>query len=108
MPSAQSSEDSLKSDAFSAGTKLEVRRLTGEDCWACGNEWTHICHVVAKEDPQARLWDESGLINFSSTSARNAIPLCPTCHNQFDLAADPGFLFIPTDLQYFIQIRTQG
>ncbi|PGG95230.1 hypothetical protein AJ79_10171 [Helicocarpus griseus UAMH5409] len=103
--SARSSKYSIKSDAFSAATKLEVERLAGEDCWACGNESARICHIVAKEDSQARLWDEFGLINFSLTSAGNAVPLCPTCHNQFDLVTNPGFLFIPTDLQYFIQFE---
>lgn len=37
----------------------------------------------------------------------NAIPLRPTCHCQFDLASDPGFVFIPTDLQYFIQFELE-
>ncbi|OJD17002.1 hypothetical protein AJ78_02891 [Emergomyces pasteurianus Ep9510] len=126
MSSARSSEHSLKSDAFSAATKLEVKRLAGEGCWACGNESVHICHIIAKEDPQvgnatsatcyrnqanilltrkAQLWNEFGLITFSLTSAGNAVPLCPTCHNQFDLATDPGFFFMPTDLQYFIQFE---
>ncbi|EDN02656.1 hypothetical protein I7I51_07656 [Histoplasma capsulatum] len=75
--SPRRSEYFLKSDAFSAATKLEVKRLAGENCWACGR----------------------GL------AAGNAVPLCPLCHDQFDLATDPGFLFIPTDLQYFIQFE---
>jgi hypothetical protein len=37
----------------------------------------------------------------------NAMELCPTCHTQFDLAGDPGFSFIPTDLQYFIQFELE-
>ncbi|PGG96989.1 hypothetical protein GX51_07538 [Blastomyces parvus] len=104
VSSARSSECS-ESNAFSGATKLEVKRLAGEHCWACGNEPAHICHVIAKEDSQAPLWNEFGLITFSLTSAGNAVPLCPTCHNQFDLAADPGFFFIPTDLQYFNQFE---
>lgn len=59
-----------------------------------------VCYYM-----QARLWAELGLINFSLVSAMNAIPLCPTCHSQFDLAIDPGFFFVPTDLRYFIQFE---
>jgi hypothetical protein len=107
--------DSLKSEPFS-----------GSICWACSSQGTHIAHVVAEKDPQVytttcstlniiwltvfypvqiQLWQELGLINFSLTSTMNAIELCPTCHLQFDLAGDPGFSFIPTDLQYFIQFE---
>jgi hypothetical protein len=35
----------------------------------------------------------------------NAIPPCPSCHDQFDCTFDPGFIFIPTDLQYFIEFE---
>ncbi|KAG5291647.1 pyruvate dehydrogenase kinase [Histoplasma ohiense] len=103
--SPRRSEYFLKSDAFSAATKLEVKRLAGENCWACGSGPVHICHIIAKEDSQAQLWNEFGLITFPLTSVGNAVPLCPLCRNQFDLVADPGFLFIPTDLQYFIQFE---
>jgi hypothetical protein len=51
---------------------------------------------------QIPLWRDKGLLNFILTSADNAIPLCPTCHAQFDRADDPGFIFIPVDLKYFI------
>lgn len=54
---------------------------------------------------QATLWVEYGLIDFPITSVLNAIPLCPACHRQFDYHLDPGFLFIPTDLQYFVDFE---
>ncbi|EGC47023.1 conserved hypothetical protein [Histoplasma capsulatum var. duboisii H88] len=95
--SPRSSEYFLEPDAFSAATKLEVKRLAGENCWACGNAPAHICHIIAKEDSQVG--------NATSATSGNAVPLCPTCHNQFDLVTDPGFLFIPTDLQYFIKFE---
>jgi len=100
-----SGQESIKSDAFSNSTKLRVKQIAGDECWACGNKPAQICHVIAKEDEQACFWAELGLINFSLTSVMNAIPLCPTCHCQFDLAIDPGFIFIPMDLQYFIQFE---
>jgi hypothetical protein len=33
----------------------------------------------------------------------NAIPLCPLCHRNFDDITNPGFIFIPADLDYFIE-----
>ena len=54
---------------------------------------------------QAPLWAGIGLIGFSITSIANAIPLCPPCHGQFDCHIDPGLVFIPTDLQYFIDFE---
>lgn len=92
---------------------MELKRIAGENCWACSSEPAQICPVVAKEDPQvgkqsllacldydnniqARFWAEKGLINFSLVSAMNAIPLCPLCHYQFDLALDLGFVFYST------------
>lgn len=46
------SSDYPKSDVFSAITKLEVKRLSGDSCWACETESPQIAHVVAKEDKQ--------------------------------------------------------
>lgn len=37
----------------------------------------------------------------------NAIPLCPTCHQQFDCSWDPGFVFVPTDLPFFIEFEIE-
>jgi hypothetical protein len=105
MNSLSSIQSSIKSDAFSASTKLEVKRIAGETCWACGNDPAQVCHVIAKEDPQVQLWAEKGLINFSLISPINAIPLCPLCHAQFDLAIDPGFVFFPSDLEFFINFE---
>jgi hypothetical protein len=31
---------------------MEVKRIAGENCWACSSEPAQICPVVAKEDPQ--------------------------------------------------------
>lgn len=33
----------------------------------------------------------------------NHVLLCGTCHDNFDDIAFPGFIFVPTDLDYFIQ-----
>ena len=35
----------------------------------------------------------------------NAIALCPTCHANFDAYLDPGFGFVPLDVDYFIEFE---
>ncbi|KAE8389608.1 hypothetical protein BDV23DRAFT_194289 [Aspergillus alliaceus] len=105
--SSISSDSCPESDVFSTATKTEVRRLAGDRCWVCQSTDPQICHVIANEDKQLDVWFEAGLLNFSLLSAANGIPLCGTCHIQFDRAHDPGFVFIPTDLQYFIDFELE-
>ncbi|GBF62660.1 hypothetical protein TMEN_5221 [Trichophyton mentagrophytes] len=69
---------------------------------------TQVCDVVGKEDPQVPLWYDANLINFDLTSVDNGIALCPTCHVEFDPTADPGFVLLPADLQYFIVVELDG
>jgi hypothetical protein len=35
----------------------------------------------------------------------NATGLCPTCHRNFDAPFDPGFVFLPEDLDYFVRFE---
>src|SRR5438034_10450069 len=44
----------------------------------------------------------SSIMDFEISSAENGITLCPTCHSAFDNYTAPGFIFVPTDLQFFI------
>ncbi|KAJ6017254.1 hypothetical protein N7451_000633 [Penicillium sp. IBT 35674x] len=74
----------------------------GVICWCCDQPKPDICHVFAKEDIQLEVWQRAGLINFDLRGAANAIPLCKSCHGQFDSAIDPGYVFFPSDIQYFI------
>lgn len=52
---------------------------------------------------QVRHLESLGLMNFETESYLNAIALCPTCHFRFDDAFDPGFIIVPSDLDYFIE-----
>jgi hypothetical protein len=54
------------------------------------------------------LWRDAGLLNFQLTSVANGVPLCCTCHLEFDRSEDPGFVFIPLDLQYFIDFEIEN
>ncbi|OJJ50078.1 hypothetical protein ASPZODRAFT_128692 [Penicilliopsis zonata CBS 506.65] len=56
---------------------------------------------------QIQLWKDLGLVNYQLTSSFNAIALCPNCHCQFDCGLDPGLVFIPTDLAYFLDFEVK-
>ncbi|KAL1962321.1 hypothetical protein VTN77DRAFT_9812 [Rasamsonia byssochlamydoides] len=94
------------SDTFSSVTKLEVRRIAQDQCWNCLATPIDVAHVVAKEDPAISLLSQRGMINFSLTSISN-IALCPLCHRNFDQTLDPGFIFVPSDIAYFISFEEQ-
>lgn len=48
----------------------------------------------------------NGLITFEHLgSEQNAIALCGTCHANFDNPNQPGFIFLPTNLRYFIEFE---
>ncbi|EZF29408.1 hypothetical protein H109_03851 [Trichophyton interdigitale MR816] len=98
MSTRSSQSDYPKSDAFSRATKLELKDSREID----------VCDVVGKEDPQVPLWYDANLINFDLISVDNGIALCPTCHVEFDQTADPGFVLLPADLQYFIVVELDG
>lgn len=106
------------SSSFSDPTKLEVLRLAGPNCWACNTRDPQFAHVIAQTDTQVggaavlswilklthyhvqkEVWEKCELINFSYSSPANSVPLCPSCHAQFDNSADPGFVFsLPTSI----------
>ncbi|OJJ50364.1 hypothetical protein ASPZODRAFT_13448 [Penicilliopsis zonata CBS 506.65] len=81
--------------------------MTGKACWACGLKYAQVAHVVAKEDSTIELLDERGLMNFHLRSKMNAVALCRNCHYKFDEASDPGLVFFPADLDYFIEFELQ-
>ncbi|KAL4811303.1 hypothetical protein BDV18DRAFT_155908 [Aspergillus unguis] len=101
------SDSLIHSDYFPAATKLEIKRLAGTSCWACHSPMSQIAQVFDQEDKQIEYWNRAGLINFSLESFDNGIPLCPNCHTQFDRSDDPGFVFLPVDLKYFIDFELQ-
>ncbi|EER38444.1 conserved hypothetical protein [Histoplasma capsulatum H143] len=91
---------------FPGRVKLETRRLAGGACWTCSATPVEVCHVFAKGDHQLEsLLISRGLLSFDLASMENAIALCPTCHTNFDNTSDPGFFFVPADLEYFIRFE---
>jgi hypothetical protein len=45
--------------------------------------------------------------NFNLGDAFNGVLLCPICRIVYDRTIDPGFVFFPTDLQYFINYELE-
>ncbi|PWY86628.1 hypothetical protein BO94DRAFT_493456, partial [Aspergillus sclerotioniger CBS 115572] len=90
------------SSTFSVCTNLRMKELSDNSCWVCGAPYPRIAQMIAKDDRQAALWLERGLINFSLTSVANAIALCGTCHIMFGCALDPGVSLNPTDIRFFL------
>ncbi|KAL2826335.1 hypothetical protein BJY01DRAFT_256045 [Aspergillus pseudoustus] len=95
----------ISSSVFSDAVKIRVKGNCGNQCWACEACDPQVCHAAPRDDRQAVVWFERHLFDFPINSYMNAIALCPNCHNQFDYSLDPGFAFIPVDIQYFIDFE---
>lgn len=58
--------------------------------------------MLADIPQQFAILKSRGLLNLESVNDRdNELILCPTCHRNFDDYLDPGFLFVPSNLQFF-------
>ncbi|KAJ5977497.1 hypothetical protein N7501_000839 [Penicillium viridicatum] len=53
------------------------------------------------------VWEQAGLFTFDYKHTHNSIPLCGSCHTEFDMSLDPGYVFFPADIQYFIDFERQ-
>ncbi|PLN78865.1 hypothetical protein BDW42DRAFT_174029 [Aspergillus taichungensis] len=107
MGSLASGSDVSHSSGFSETTRGQVEALYEEKCFACAVPYPEIAHVIPKADHAIEVWVQRGLVDFPLNSLTNAVPLCPTCHSQFDNHLDPGFVFVPKDLQYFIDYERE-
>ncbi|KAJ9634076.1 hypothetical protein H2199_009107 [Coniosporium tulheliwenetii] len=105
--SVVSSSAVSSTSGFSANVKKSILR-SGANCWHCGASPVHACHVVAKKDRSFERLKRQGLITFDYLGVvDNGIPLCATCHDNFDDINSPGFIFFPSDLQFFIDFEEQ-
>jgi hypothetical protein len=125
---SNSERSRLLSTAFSAGTRRKVEAISNNYCWFCGAVPVDIDHVVGcKDDGVSRpsplthtllnccdlVFSSQALTNrlarFQEIShANNAIALRPTCHSNFGNLNQPSIIFIPTNLQYFIDSERNG
>jgi hypothetical protein len=49
-----------------------------------------------------------GILSFDQLDhEQNGLPLCPSCHRAFDDLNNPGMIFLPVDLDYFIDFEVK-
>jgi hypothetical protein len=48
------------------------------------------------------------MINFDLTKIDNTMALCGVCHAAFDDSMNPSFVFVPSDLEFFISYEKQN
>lgn len=97
---------SLFSDQFVTNdTKTLVRLREQDKCWLCGFKGLHAGHVVACTDVTLiSSYIAQGLLkaDFNPNALENLMLLCAGCYHNFD-ARTPIWVFLPADLQYFIE-----
>jgi len=110
--------------AFSASVRERVMRHYdfNRRCWHCSAQPVDVCHVIGKRDDSVgvcgsllQVSTDVRSCQFATIRAQsflnipnpgdfnNAILLCPLCHRNFDDYASPGFVVIPSDINFFMQ-----
>ncbi len=74
-----------------------------------GRNFANTMEIAVAMANDLQLFNElqaQGRLSITSVNQiENAIPLCPLCHDAFDESSSPGFVFIPTDIQYFLDFE---
>lgn len=135
MTSSETRSSSSRSSVFSANTEDILKELN-KACWACSSFFTSMkrTHVVPIGDTEVRYswlgcdqWNKwhgvlssfhifhkqtkylksLALLPFPITGYENGMMLCPNCHALFDDMLNPGWIFVPADLEYFINYELE-
>ncbi|KAI4120915.1 MAG: hypothetical protein LQ338_006679 [Usnochroma carphineum] len=94
------SEPSTAATVFSVATKNAIIRLSGDECWHCGsNDDLECAHVLRHLQTLGR----TNLANLHQKE--NGIRLCALCHPSFDNAELPAWVFVPSNLDFFINFE---
>ncbi|KAL8644952.1 MAG: hypothetical protein Q9210_006987 [Variospora velana] len=96
--------------SFSETVKDYIETANGGDfCWCCNAGVIQFCHVIPRGDRKMfRELRRRGLLSITTIHApANGVALCPTCHILFDAHQFPGWVFLPLDLQYFVDFEIQ-
>ncbi|KAL9004000.1 MAG: hypothetical protein Q9188_003162 [Gyalolechia gomerana] len=96
---------SSKATGFSASTKFQIEEEQAAlECWHCGSRTSlEIAHVIAGRERE--LFDDlkhKNRLNLEHIHHKdNGVQLCVACHRSYDNPY-PAWVFIPTNLEYFI------
>ncbi|KAN0080983.1 hypothetical protein V8E54_004187 [Elaphomyces granulatus] len=99
-----SSSEANVSGLFPTSTKKWVARFS-KRCWLCDTTPYQFAHVLGKADRGTEVLFNGNFIDFMLDGPENVITLCGACHQNFDHIDDPGWIFHPTDIKYFIQFE---
>ncbi|KAE8386024.1 hypothetical protein BDV23DRAFT_190351 [Aspergillus alliaceus] len=101
---SSSASEGNSSGAFSEPSRTEIKRWYKWLCFACECSVSpDAVHVIQTHDTATAHLTERKLIDFNLKGIQNGVTLCPNCHRMFDCDIDPGFVFFPSDLEFFIQ-----
>ncbi|KAL8999387.1 MAG: hypothetical protein Q9188_005901 [Gyalolechia gomerana] len=104
----RSSKTSSVGTAFSAAARNAIIRLNGEKCWHCGSRHdVQFAHVIAKSK-KAVLWhlQQVGRVGLKTLHDKeNGMRMCVLCHASFDDPEMPAWVFVPSNLDYFINFE---
>ncbi|KAK0263127.1 hypothetical protein LTR35_017607 [Friedmanniomyces endolithicus] len=92
------------SDTFSETTKRRIPFDIADEpnCLHCRGERSLFCHVIAVADRSYEKYRKYGFLHHRRSDCTNGVLLCSSCHTAFDDPYDPGLVFFPEDLQWFL------
>ncbi|KAK0928248.1 hypothetical protein LTR29_017464 [Friedmanniomyces endolithicus] len=92
------------SDTFSETTKRRILFDIADEpnCLHCRGERSLFCHVIAVADRSYEKYRKYGFLHHRRSDYTNGVLLCSSCHTAFDDPYDPGLVFFPEDLQWFL------
>ncbi|KAL9593164.1 MAG: hypothetical protein Q9219_007656 [cf. Caloplaca sp. 3 TL-2023] len=108
-PEHAESSDSKRTatTAFSARA-IRVIELDGEQCWHCTTtDYLEHAHILGRARTNIlKKLQREGKTNLTDIhQAQNGMYLCVGCHRALDDHEDPGWVFVPANLDFFLQLE---
>ncbi|RDW68946.1 Zn(II)2Cys6 transcription factor [Aspergillus mulundensis] len=94
-------------DTIPAHTHANVAKTYIPPWFMCKDPTTEriSTSIMPENDSSISFLQDLNLLSKSFQAARNAVPLCATCHRGFTSPLDPGLIFYPKNLELFIQFE---
>lgn len=104
--SSKRTKPSSTNSSFTDTKKNKIHAMYSKRCWVCGQGRPNVAHIIVQADEMFEDLKQFGRFNIQSlSSVDNAIPLCGSCHNQYDEIWKPGLMIVPTNIQYFHEVE---